>query len=127
MEPYDASPVEAALREALEEVQLSPGLVQVAGLLDKVPSPAGFLVQPVVGIVCGESPLDHLSPDPAEVDLMFTVPLTHLIDPDNFRLVHRETDGKRNDYWVVEHDEHLIWGLSARVLNDLRRRVNSAV
>ncbi|MFL2845352.1 MAG: CoA pyrophosphatase [Candidatus Puniceispirillaceae bacterium] len=127
MEPYDASPVEAALREALEEVQLSPGLVQVVGLLDKVPSPAGFLVQPVVGIVCGESPLDHLMPDPAEVDLMFTLPLTHLIDPNNFRLVHRETDGKRNDYWVVEHDEHLIWGLSARVLNDLRRRVNKVV
>ena len=66
-------------------------------------------------------------PDPAEVDLMFTLPLTHLIDPNNFRLVHRETDGKRNDYWVVEHDEHLIWGLSARVLNDLRRRVNKVV
>jgi len=127
LEPYDASPVEAALREALEEIQLSPNLVQVVGLLDKVLSPAGFLVHPVVGIVRGENALDNLVSDPAEVDLMFTLPLTHLIDPDNFRLVPRKTDGKRNDYWVVEHDKHLIWGMSARVLNDLRCRINRVV
>ena len=127
MEPCDASPVETALREAFEEVQLPPGLVQVVGLLDRVLSPAGFLVQPVVGIVRGENVLDRLVSDPAEVDLIFTLPLRHLVDPDNFRLVRRKTDGRRNDYWVVEHDKHFIWGLSARVLNDLRRRVNRAV
>ena len=127
MEPCDASPVEAALREAFEEVQLAPVLVQVVGLLDRVFSPAGFIVQPVVGIIRGENALDSLVSDPAEVDLMFTLPLTHLVNPDNFRLVSRKTDGSHNDYWVVEHDKHLIWGLSARVLNDLCRRVNSAV
>ncbi|MDC3235119.1 CoA pyrophosphatase [Candidatus Puniceispirillum sp.] len=127
MEPFDASPVEAALREALEEVQLAPGLVKVVGLLDRVLSPAGFLVQPVVGIVRGENALDHLVLDPAEVDLIFTLPLKHLADPDNFCLVRRKTDGRPNDYWVVKHDKHLIWGLSARVLDDLRRRVNKVV
>ena len=127
MEPYDASPVEAALREAFEEVQLKPGLVQVVGLLDSVLSPAGFLVQPVVGIVHGENAQDSLVSDPAEVDLIFTLPLKHIANSDNFRLVRRKTEGRRNDYWVVKHDKHLIWGLSARVLNDLRRRVNKAV
>ena len=47
--------VEAALREAREEVQLNPGLVQV-GVARRVRSPAGF-VQPVVGIIRGEVPL----------------------------------------------------------------------
>ena len=127
MESYDAGPVEAALREAFEEVHLVPSQVQVLGLLDRVVSPAGFLVQPVVGIVRGENALDSLVSNPAEVDLIFTLPLKHLAEPDNFRLVSRETDGRRNDYWVVQHEKHLIWGLSARVLNDLRRRVNRAV
>ncbi len=127
MEPFDASPVEAALREALEEVQLAPGLVQVVGLLDRVLSPAGFLVQPVVGIVRGDNALDCLVSDPTEVDLIFTLPLKHLADPDNFRLVRRKTSGRPNDYWVVEHEKHRIWGLSARVLDDLRRRVNKVV
>ena len=127
IEPYDASPVEAALREACEEVQLTPDLVQVVGLLDRVRSPAGFLVQPVVGIVRGEDAFGSLVSDPAEVDLMFTLPLTHLVNSNNFRLVHRKTDGRRNDYWVVDHDKHFIWGLSARVLNDFCRRVTKAV
>ena len=127
MESYDAGPVQAALREAFEEVQLTPALVQVVGLLERVHSPAGFLVQPVVGVVRGENVLDSLVSDPAEVDMIFTLPLKYLADSDNFRLVRRETDGRRNDYWVVEHDKHLIWGLSARVLNDLHQRVNRAV
>ena len=127
MEPHDASPVEAALREAFEEVQLNPGLVQVVGLLERVLSPAGFLVQPVVGIIRGENVLGSLVSDPAEVDLIFTLPLKHLINSNNFRLVHRKTDGRRNDYWVVDHDKHFIWGLSARVLNDLRRRVKGGL
>ena len=127
VEPCDVSPIEAALREASEEVRLSPDLVQVVGLLDRVPSPAGFLVQPVVGIVRGENALDYLVADPAEVDLMFTLPLRHLVDQNNFRLVHRETEGRPNDYWVVEHDKHFIWGLSARVLNDLCGRLTKGV
>ena len=127
IEPHDASPVEAALREAREEVQLNPGLVQVVGLLERVRSPAGFLVQPVVGIIRGEDALGSLVSDPAEVDLIFTLPLTHLVNSNNFRLVHRKTDGRRNDYWVVDHDKHFIWGLSARVLNDFRRRVTGVV
>ena len=127
MESYDAGPVQAALREAFEEVQLTPALVQVVGLLERVHSPAGFLVQPVVGVVRGENVLDSLVSDPAEVDMIFTLPLKHLANSDNFRLVRRETNGRRNDYWVVEHDKHLIWGLSARVLNDLHQRVNRAV
>ena len=127
VEPGDANPVATALREAFEEVRLTPDLVQVVGSLDMVRSPAGFLVQPIVGIISGKNPLKSLLPDPAEVDLLFTMPLAHLVNPGNFWLVPREIDGRRNDYWVVDHDEHLIWGLSARVLNDLHRRVGNSV
>ena len=104
-----------------------PQLVNIAGGLDAVRSPAGFIVQPIVGIVGGDDGLDGLVADPAEVDLIFTLPLSHVVNPSNFRLVPRETDGRRNDYWVVDHDDHLIWGLSARVLNDLHRRIGMAV
>ena len=127
VEADDDGPVSAALREAFEEVRLMPQSVSIAGGLDAVRSPAGFIVQPIVGIVGGDDGLDGLVADPAEVDLIFTLPLSHVINPSNFRLVPRKTDGRRNDYWVVDHDDHLIWGLSARVLNDLHRRIGMAV
>ena len=127
VEPDDDGPVSAALREAFEEVRLMPQSVSIAGGLDAVRSPAGFIVQPIVGIVGGDDGLDGLVADPAEVDLIFTLPLSHVINPSNFRLVPRKTNGRQNDYWVVDHDDHLIWGLSARVLNDLHRRIGMAV
>jgi len=127
VEPEDDGPVGAALQEAHEEVRIVPQSVQIVGGLDAVRSPAGFVVQPVVGIVCGDNGLAGLVADPGEVDLIFTLPLSHIINPDNFRLVPRQTNGRRNDYWIVEHDDHLIWGLSARVLNDLHRRIGAVV
>ncbi|MDB3879549.1 CoA pyrophosphatase [Alphaproteobacteria bacterium] len=127
VEPDDDGPVSAALREAFEEVRLMPQLVSIAGGLDAVRSPAGFIVQPIVGIVGGDNGLDGLVADPAEVDLIFTLPLSHVINPSNFRLVPRKTNGRRNDYWVIEHEDHLIWGLSARVLKDLHRRIGMSV
>ena len=127
VEPDDDGPVSAALREAFEEVHLMPRSVTIAGGLNSVRSPAGFIVHPIVGIVGGDNGLDGLVADPAEVDLVFTLPLSHVISPSNFRLVPRDTNGRRNDYWVVDHDDHLIWGLSARVLNDLQRRIGMTV
>ena len=127
VEPDDDGPVSAALRETFEEVHLMPQSVSIAGGLNAVRSPAGFIVHPIVGIVGGDNGLDGLIADPAEVDLIFTLPLSHVINPSNFRLVPRETNGRRNDYWVVDHDDHLIWGLSARVLNDLQRRIGITV
>ena len=122
LDASDTGLVDTALREAHEEIRLTPPSVKVMGGLLPVRSPAGFIVQPIVGIVGGDI-FDDLRPDPAEVDSIFTLPLAHIGEPDNFSLIPRQTDGRDNSYWVVSHPEHYIWGLSARVLNDLRQRL----
>ena len=122
LDASDKGLIDTALREAHEEISLPPPLVRVMGSLLPVRSPAGFIVQPIVGIVGGDI-LTELRPDPAEVDSIFILPLAHICQPDNFSLVPRQTNGHDNSYWVVSHPEHHIWGLSARVLNDLRQRI----
>ena len=122
LDASDKGLVDTALREAHEEISLTPLSVKVMGSLLPVRSPAGFIVQPIVGIIDGDI-FDDLRPDPAEVDSIFTLPLAHIGEPDNFSLIPRQTDGRDNSYWVVSHPEHYIWGLSARVLNDLRQRL----
>ena len=118
----DKGLIDTALREAYEEISLTPTSVRVMGSLQPVRSPAGFVVQPFVGIIGGDS-FFELQPNPAEVDSIFTLPLAHIGQPDNFSLVPREADGRTNSYWVVSHCEYYIWGLSARILNDLRQRL----
>ena len=118
----DKGLTDTALREAHEEICLMPPSVRIMGGLLPVRSPAGFIVQPIVGIIEGDI-FNELKPDPAEVDSIFTLPLTHIGQPDNFSLVPHQTNECDNSYWVVSHPEHHIWGLSARVLNDLSQRL----
>ena len=122
LDASDKGLVDTALREAHEEISLTPPSVKVMGGLLPVRSPAGFIVQPIVGIV-GGGIFDDLRPDPAEVDSIFTLPLAHIGEPENFSLVPRQTDDRDDSYWVVSHPKHYIWGLSAKVLNDLRQRL----
>ena len=122
LDPTDAGLVDAALREAEEEINLLPPMVRVMGGLLPVRSPAKFIVQPIVGVVTQDI-FNHLHPDPAEVESIFTVPLTHIGQSDNFTKIPHQIEGRENNYWVVAHPEHYIWGLSARVLYDLRQRL----
>ena len=122
LDASDKGLIDTALREAHEEISLAPTSVRIMGSLFPVRSPAGFVVQPIVGII-GDDIFDELMPDPAEVDSIFTLPLAHIGQPDSFSLVSSQTNGRDNSYWVVSHPEHHIWGLSARVLNDLRQRL----
>ena len=122
LDANDKGFIDTALREAHEEISLAPSSVKVMGSLLPVRSPAGFFVQPIVGIIIGDI-FNELRPDPAEVDSIFTLPLAHIGQPENFSLVPRQTNERDNSYWVVSHPEHYIWGLSARVLNDLHQRL----
>lgn len=61
----DATLIAAALREAQEEVAISPEAVEVIGVLPPVDSVTGFQVTPVVGIIpriCTTTPARTKSP-----------------------------------------------------------------
>ena len=122
LDSSDKGLIDTALREAYEEISLTPASVRVMGSLQPVRSPAGFVVQPFVGIIGGDS-FFELQPNPNEVDSIFTLPLTYIAKPDNFSLVPRKAGGRNDNYWVVSYSKYYIWGLSAGILNDLRQRL----
>src|SRR5215210_1765777 len=76
IEAHDGSLLETALREAEEEIDLSPELVEVVGELEEmyIP-PSNFRVSPFVGLLPPEAEM-VLAPD--EVEEIFTVALTTL-------------------------------------------------
>ena len=82
MEAGDDSLLETALREAEEEIDLSPDLVEVVGELEEmyIP-PSDFLVRPFVGLLPAEAEL-VLAPD--EVEAIFTASLEELMNPKTF-------------------------------------------
>jgi 8-oxo-dGTP pyrophosphatase MutT (NUDIX family) len=118
------SAVDAALREAHEEVGLTPADVDVLGHLDDFLTGTGFLIRPVVGYVAAASfvPL----PDPAEVASVFEVPLTYLMDPMNVSASYRERLEARFRTYELQHSGHRIWGATAAILVNFRDIVSHA-
>ncbi len=119
-EPQDISPLQTALRETFEETGIAPGLVSVAGYLDRYLTGTGFDIQPVVGVL-GEG--FALAPDAREVDEIFEVPLAFLLDPANRRRESREIAGRQRRFYAFTYKEHEIWGVTAAIVVNLAERL----
>ena len=95
-------------------------LIDVIGGLGPVTSPVGFIVQPVVGIVASGT---ILSACPDEVARILVLPLADLVSSYRPRRESYIRDGRQRNVWVIDHDDHYIWGLSAAILVDLAARM----
>lgn len=120
MEPFDESPVAAALREAKEEIGLDSRRVEPVGYLEPHTTRTGFHVIPVVAKV--EPPL-VLRLNQAEVDEAFEVPFAFLMNEANHSLCAREWQGQTRHFYAMAYEEHDIWGLTAGILRNLYERL----
>ncbi len=123
------NPTSGALREAHEEVGLSSSLVTVVGWLHPVMTMvSASRILPVVATVRSRP---HLVPSPAEVERVFDVALAELANPrvfheEHWRLPGRAIDGSGDDsfpVWFFEVSGEMIWGATARMLQELLRIV----
>jgi 8-oxo-dGTP pyrophosphatase MutT (NUDIX family) len=129
----DRNDKETAIRETCEELQLPKKHIQLIGPLDILVSSEYFFVYPHVGVINEQA---NISPNPGEVDEVFTVPLSWLKQNDPL-LYYLELEVKRDqefpfhlipngkdydwrkhrkpEYFYLYHDR-VIWGLTARIL-----------
>ncbi len=122
IEPMDAGPEAAALREAWEEVGLPPGAVRVVGRLSAHRTVTNFTIVPIVGLIEGAfTP----RPEVGEVEEVFSVPLSHVLSPANYRVEERDWRGAVRRFYTVPYGPHYIWGATARILRGLADRVAS--
>lgn len=118
----DTDQVEAALREAHEEVGIVPEIVEVLGCLDPYLTITGFEVLPVVGFV--SPPPETFRPEPGEVAAIFEVPLPFLLDRSNHQKVRRMVNGLERAYYAMPYESHYIWGATAGMIVNLSEVLN---
>ena len=116
IEACDAGPAEAALREAREEIGLSPERVELLGCLPPHTTVTGFHVYPFVGWI---EELGELAIDRNEVAEVFEVPLTFILDPVNHRRDSLVVDAVRREFYVIPYAGYRIWGATAGILVSL--------
>ena len=112
-DPADATIEDAALREASEEIGLSPGNVEVLGQMPTHETVTSFSVTPVVGLI--RKPFVPV-PEPGEVEEVFDVPLMHLMTQARYSIQWRHWRGSRRRYYTVPFGPYYIWGATARIL-----------
>lgn len=116
VDPTDASPAAAALREAQEETGLDPAGVVVLGELPQLwLPPSNFAVTTVIGWWREESAVSVVDPD--EVHSVFRVPVEHLLDPAN-RVTAVHPLGRFGPGFLLD-DDLLLWGFTAGIVSRL--------
>ncbi|PMS19484.1 CoA pyrophosphatase [Trinickia dabaoshanensis] len=123
-EPFDEDATATALREAQEEVALSPERVEVLGALPDYLTGTGFRVTPVVGLV---HPPFTLSADTLEVAEIFEVPLPFLMNPANHEVRLLRWEGGERRFFAMPYPrprtggQYFIWGATAGMLRNFYR------
>ena len=116
----DASPLESALREAHEEIGLDRKAVTPIGYLDLYMTTLGYRIVPVLARV---QPGFSLTLNTDEVDAIFEVPLSFLMDQANVQRHSRDWQGMTRHYYAITFGDRYIWGVTAGILRNLHDRI----
>ncbi len=120
VEPGNAVPAAAALREAREEIGLDPSFVTVIGSLSPYRTRTGYHIVPVLARV---EPGFMLQVNEDEVADVFEVPLSFLMTPANHKRGTRIYQGRERYFYEMPFGERYIWGITAGIIHGLYERV----
>ncbi len=117
---FKEDPWGAAVREAHEEIGLEPRTVLQLGALDEGETPAGFRVIPCVGAVPRTF---EAQPNAGEIAEVFSLPLTAFSNPNLVEERAVKIDGVQRMLRIYHVGGRQIWGLTARILQNLLVRL----
>ena len=129
-------PLESAIRETIEELNLSENQIEVLGELDTLTTPFNTVLYSFCGLLKGISDIRDIQYNQQEVDSIFTVPVKTLLDfePISYPLAIRFESGEDFPYSLIDngknykwktgtypvyffhYKEYVIWGLTAKIL-----------
>ncbi|KQV38551.1 DNA mismatch repair protein MutT [Rhizobium sp. Root268] len=120
IDPGDDTPERAALRETEEEIGLDRRFVQPVGRLPTYMAMSGFRITPVLAVV---EPGFELTLNPVEVDSVFEVPLSFLMNPHNHGRGRATWQGSERQFYRMPYGERNIWGITAGIIRMLYERL----
>ena len=111
-------PVDAALREAYEEIALDPASVEIVGKLTRlatISDPQGS-IHPFVGVLQSRP---ELVANPDEVERVFDIPISELMEAGAYSEEIWGIGETERSIYFFEVDDDTIWGATARILYEL--------
>ena len=119
-EDQDKSDEMTALREAYEEIGLQPDYFTKLGELCFHYTSTGFEIRPVVGLI---RPGAQFVKNDNEVDEIFTVQLSFVLDLKNYVIVSKTAGAEKRSFYALSYENHYIWGATAAMIRSLAERL----
>tara|TARA_R110002126_G_scaffold1677_1_gene9976 strand:+ start:228 stop:845 length:618 start_codon:yes stop_codon:yes gene_type:complete len=120
LDPGDAGPAQAALREVEEEIGVGAEHVELVGRFESYETGTGFQITPFVGVL---RPGYDLKPDPGEVASVFEAPFDFLMNPLNHQQRSGVWQGQERHYYAMPWEDRYIWGVTAGLLKSLHDKL----
>lgn len=120
-ENQDKSDEMTALREAREEIGLQPDYFTKLGELCFHYTSTGFEIRPVVGLI-GQGA--QFVKNDNEVDEIFTVQLSFVLDLKNYVIVSKTAGAEMRSFYALSYENHYIWGATAAMIRSLAERLS---
>ena len=120
IDPEDASPEAAAMREAQEEIGLDPNFVTPISRLPDYLTGSGYRIKPILALVAPDA---RFEANPDEVEAVIEVPFSHLMNLENHRRESRVWQGAERHYFTIQHIDRHIWGVTAGIIHMMHERL----
>jgi 8-oxo-dGTP pyrophosphatase MutT (NUDIX family) len=113
----DATLLQTALRETEEEIGLIAKDVEVLGELDDSSTiTSKYIISPFVALI----PYPYtFKPNHNEIKQIFSIPLSELTNEIHLQQSYPDSDTQYPISYFYHYKEHIIWGVTARILNQL--------
>lgn len=126
------TPVQAALREAQEEINLDPQSVTILGAMPEYTTVSGFAVAPIVGVVSHQDwHMQNLRLDAREVSSIFSVPLKVAFDVNKIRAHCVEQEHHQRYFLSLQYhtasNTYDIWGASLAMLQNFKMLIQASL
>ncbi len=114
-DPEDRSLLDTALRELDEEIGVPPEAVEILGELDdSLTLTSNYIISPLIGTI--PYPYEY-KPDTKEIAYLIEIPISALLEKSCLKEEHDFTDGINNTLYYYTYQNEVIWGATARILN----------
>ena len=123
VENSDENEIATAIREAHEEVGIEPNKINVLGQLASYNTLSYFTIQPVLSFV-DIADVNQLIIDENEVAEVFLLPLSHVINKNNYQTEQYYFQGKKRQVTFLPYQHYNIWGATAAILLNLSKHLN---
>ena len=124
IDPTDKTASAAAVRETCEEIGIPSHQINVLGKLPLYETGTGFTITPIVASL---SPPYVFKREENEVEEIFQVPLSHIVNLAHYHKQSIYWQGVERHFWVLDYKDYFIWGATAAILNDLAKRLNNSL